>query len=120
MKVIDLLNKMANNEEMPKKIRYGSYIMIYNIDENDYRTPEQDYYDCDVKTYKWFTDCIDISTSLNDEIEIIEEKPKKIEEIDDDNSIWEEQAKDIDYIFKNKIDELTKAVNYLLEKESDK
>ena len=57
----------------------------------------------------------------NDEyaFEVIEEKPKKIEEIDDDNSIWEEQAKDIDYIFKNKIDELTKAVNYLLEKESD-
>ena len=37
-------------------------------------------YDGDVKTYKYLTDCIDLFTDLNDEVEIIEE-PKKIEKI---------------------------------------
>lgn len=111
MKIIDLLVKKANGEEIPKKIRYGSYIMIYDIYENDYRTSEQDYYDCDVKTYKWlFIDCIDIFADLNDEIEIIEEKPKKIEKLTH-----------LDFADKvavgNKINEI---IDYLLEKESDK
>lgn len=192
MKIIDLLVKKAKGEEIPKKIRYGSYIMIYDIDENDYRTPEQDYYDCDVKTYKWlFTDCIDIFADLNDEIEIIEEettyeqnftgwkiiqngkvmasygynepalkpanvvdvekdvkemleeKPKKIEEVvsiellgqcdnwlqhsgTEEKSCMELNPYILETITRNfrllyhKQCELTKAVNYLLEKESDK
>lgn len=64
---------LIKDGKAPRKIKYSSYIMIYEIDENDYRTLEQDYYDCDVKTYKWLTDCMDGFTDLNDEVEVIEE-----------------------------------------------
>ena len=71
---------LVKDGKQPKKIKYSSCIMIYDVDENDYRTPEKDYYDADVKTYKYLTDCIDLFTDLNDKVEIIEE-PKKIEKI---------------------------------------
>lgn len=71
---------LVKDGKQPKKIKYSSCIMIYDVDENDYRTPEKDYYDADAKTYKYLTDCIDLFTDLNDEVEIIEE-PKKIEKI---------------------------------------
>ena len=72
---------LVKDGKQPKKIKYSSCIMIYDVDKNDYRTPEKDYYDADVKTYKYLTDCIDLFTDLNDKVEIIEE-PKKIEKID--------------------------------------
>ena len=71
---------LVKDGKAPKKIKYSSCIMIYDVDENDYRTPEKDYYDADVKTYKYLTDCIDLFTDLNDKVEIIEE-PKKTEKI---------------------------------------
>ena len=71
---------LVKDGKAPKKIKYSSCVMIYDVDENDYRTPEKDYYDADVKTYKYLTDCIDLFTDLNDKVEIIEE-PKKIEKI---------------------------------------
>lgn len=74
--IYELLGLIKQGKQ-PKKIKYSSCIMIYDVDENDYRTPEKDYYDADVKTYKYLTDCIDLFTDLNDEVEIIEE-PKKI------------------------------------------
>ena len=67
MKVIDLLNKIANNEEVPKKIKYQGDIYLYNEDENVYEGLEEcvtlleNVYECD----------------LNDEIEIIEEEKDK-------------------------------------------
>ena len=75
----ELIGLVKDGKE-PKKIKYSSCVMIYDVDENDYRTPEKDYYDADVKTYKYLTDCIDLFTDLNDKVEIIEE-PKKIEKI---------------------------------------
>lgn len=71
---------LVKDGKAPKKIKYSSCVMIYDVDENDYRTPEKDYYDADVKTYKYLTDYIDLFTDLNDEVEIIEE-PKKLEKI---------------------------------------
>ena len=71
---------LVKDGKAPKKIKYSSCIMIYDVDENNYRTPEKDYYDADVKTYKYLTDCIDLFTDLNDYVEIIEE-PKKTEKI---------------------------------------
>lgn len=75
--IYELLGLIKDGKQ-PKKIKYSSCIMIYDVDESDYRTPEKDYYDADVKTYKYLTDCIDLFTDLNDEVEIIEE-PKKVE-----------------------------------------
>ena len=36
IKVIDLLNMIANGEEVPKKIKYGDNILKYNEDIEDY------------------------------------------------------------------------------------
>ena len=115
---------LVKDGKAPKKIKYSSCIMIYDVDENDYRTLEKDYYDADVKTYKYLTDCIDIFTDLNNEIEIIEE-PKNIKKIDSilriDDLIPpygenEYKAWKNIIIQQNKINELIDEVNKLKEK----
>lgn len=69
MKLIDLLNKKANKEELPKKIRLGSHTFI--LDES------AAFYDLykDEKGQYLFKDYL---ITLNDEVETIEEKPKEI------------------------------------------
>lgn len=71
IKIIDLLIKIANNEEVPKKIKYEDEI---------WECSKEEYYSCKdgrillgdlFFNYK-------IQTFINDEVEIIEE-PKKIE-----------------------------------------
>ena len=65
MKIIDLLNKIANDEEVPKKIRYND--TIYYYDEKD--DNELARYRSEGVFDKWlFDDCY-----LNDEVEILEE-----------------------------------------------
>ena len=102
MKVIDLLNKIANNEELPATIKYNATIYYK-------------YYHCGYfYAVGWeeetLLDNIQITSQLNDEIEIIGEKPKKIEKLSH-----------LDFADKvavsNKINEI---IDYLLEKESDK
>ena len=67
MKVIDLLNKIANGEEVPKKIKYNDkiYIAKGNAIENfvDYYSDEDEW--CFNHYVKY--------ENLNDEVEIIEE-----------------------------------------------
>ena len=70
IKIIDLLNKIANNEEVPERIKYNDETFTIREEKDDYAN--QNY---------WFTDrfCL---LDLNDEIEVIEDTPKKIEKID--------------------------------------
>ena len=80
MKVIDLLNKIANGD-IPKKIKYDGTIYIYDNYKGD-----KGYVDKTQFPYKWFEkeiDC-DVKQYLNDEVEILEEKkiPEKLEEFD--------------------------------------
>ena len=71
MKIIDLLNKIANGEEVPKKIKYKDDIYIH-VDNHCYVCEE---------TYEILSNNIYAEhNSLNDEVEIIEED-KKIEKI---------------------------------------
>jgi hypothetical protein len=77
IKVIDLLIKIANGEEVPKKIKY--YDLIYEFCS---RCKQYEHFDKD-KTLqiKLFEEIVD----LNDEIEIIEDtskEDKKIEYLD--------------------------------------
>ena len=68
MKVIDLLNKIANGEEVPKKVKYYdvTYEYVdYNNDFNKYRGIEH------ITIFLF-----DIIDNLNDEVEIIEEDKK--------------------------------------------
>ena len=56
MKVIDLLNKIANGEEVPKKIKLEEFECSFEEDE-----------------YRDFVNGLYLYDRLNDEIEIIEE-----------------------------------------------
>ena len=69
IKIIDLLNKIANNEEVPKKIMFDAWLYIYDEEEKTY-------YDEEDRTL-WQSYNFKI---LADEVEIIEE-PKKLEKI---------------------------------------
>ena len=68
IKIIDLLNKLANGEDTPNELKYGDLTFIKN-NIGFY----QDEYGFNLTAYI----CYDYS-NLNDEIEIIEEE-KKIE-----------------------------------------
>lgn len=73
MKIIELLNKIANGEEIPKKIKVGSE--VWNYDEIDYKAEEG------VSIRYLFEVHTRINKEdMNEEIEIIEED-KKIEPI---------------------------------------
>ena len=70
IKTIDILNKIANNEEVPEKIMFDEWLYIYN-------EREKTYYDEEDRTL-WQSYNFKI---LTDEVAIIEE-PKKIEKLD--------------------------------------
>lgn len=76
MKIIDILVKISNGEEVPKKIKYKSYILTYKKDVGDYKGYQGDYLFGRLfygnETHKF----------INEEVEIIDDEPKKIENID--------------------------------------
>ena len=73
IKIIDLFNKKANNEKMPKKFKYKNY--IFELDDvNEYTI--------DKEKQVAFTELIQFNlNNLNDEIEILEDNTEEIEEI---------------------------------------
>ena len=99
MKIIDLLNKMAKGEELPKKIRYNFKTYFYNNFTQDYGL---------------FNDYLEnnygLSNCLNDEVEILEEKkiPEKI-----NNSYYHLSQDQQNQLFKNTINEI---IDYLKSK----
>ena len=79
MKIIDLLNKIANGEEPPKKIRYQANshkldLFTYNEYTGDYSR------EIGMDLFVYLFSKTRITGFLNDEVEIIEED-KKIEKI---------------------------------------
>lgn len=80
MKVIDLLNKIANGEEVPKKIKIKQW--EYNIEDENLE-------------YELFDRLFEEDFELNDEVEILEEKkiPEKIQKddfegINEESKLW--------------------------------
>ena len=73
MKIIDLLNKIANEHKVPEKIKFNDYEYLYHDKEHGYCRPA---YDC---TYICFDTDFNIYEVLNDEVEILEEEPRDIE-----------------------------------------
>lgn len=69
MKVIDLLNKMANGEEVPEKIKVGNIIYIYESWEHFYYTDNEEREDLLVRGKDYST--IDF---LNWNVELIEDE----------------------------------------------
>ena len=101
MKVIELLTKIANGEEVPKEIKYDT--MNYVFRHYDYKEVHGELID---EQSSWL-EKIDFY-KLNDEVEIIEE-PKKIEKFKfgkiEDSEHYEIKRKIneiIDYIMEDK------------------
>lgn len=106
MKVIELLNKIANGEEVPKKIKYKD--KIYQAEFN--ASSGKSYY-CDDEDITLLLEVIDSVVQLNEEVEIIEED-KKIEHLL--NGVDFENLKDnekFDYLYEME----TRIINYLEE-----
>ena len=110
IKVIDLLNKIANDEEVPKKIKWQGQIYEYSCSNRFYYQ----------NSWSMYRDFYTEGNCLNDEVEIIEE-PKKIEKITVrektlgfPNGEW--TARNMDKAFAIKINELIDEINNLKEK----
>ncbi len=116
MKIIDLLNKIANNEELPKKIKYDGYEWIFCKEFKDYKKEYDEYTD-------WLFEEYDLINSLNDEIEIIEDtkEDKPIEKITIDlnyaNHYSKANVKANGKYLAEKINEIIDVVNELKERE---
>ena len=116
MKIIELLNKIANNEEVPKKIKYDD--MIFKLNE----------YNCYINDNDliFIDSLIPNLNNLNDEVEIIEDEEEidiqSIEEVNHYNIVSAIKGKteeNIDNELKLNslaINKLTKAVKQLEKK----
>lgn len=100
MKVIDLLNKIANGEEVPKKIKKENNIYSFNDEWNFYQLENT-----------WGGTALHFNLdNLNDEIEIIEE-PKKIEKIEHEEVQELDCYKDVAYFFEDRLNEIIDYIN---------
>lgn len=110
IKIIDLLVKRANGEELPKKIRYKGKEWKYTSTVRG--TGYQYYSDC-YKEWKTLQQQVYLEEHLNNELEIIEE-PKKIEHcLKRDRFLCD---KDEMEHLRTKIDEIIDEINNLKEK----
>ena len=124
MKLIDIYVKIANDEEVPKKVKFNNEIYTYKPEWKDYADEDEHYgllVDTIPSTYQ-------ITKMLNEEIEIIEED-KKIEKLENEKEFYaytsyEKNKNDIDkilYILKalnlteEKIDNLNSKMNELID-----
>lgn len=95
MKIIDLLNKVANGEEVPTKFTYISFLWEYDIRSKMWFT----YYQKDGETLNHRLDRVFfLNLCLNDEVEIIEDEivedvPKEVNGIKKLNLTGENQLK---------------------------
>lgn len=114
MKKIDLLNKIANDELDDKTrviFKEHNTECIYHKKEKRFEFIKKG----DWNDYFYTFDLAE----LNDEVEILEEKPKKIDDFELRNEKGETLIGANMWTIYYKLNELIKAVNYLLEK-SDK
>lgn len=125
IKIIDLYNNIANGKSVPERIKYFDCELIYNRYFQDYQyISTSEHVTCEMLLEN-INGC-----NLNDEVEIIEDKPKKIDKIIIEydnkdgicklaymNNCYELNPQEV--IILDKIEELRNSVNYLLEK-SDK
>ena len=76
IKIIDLLNKIANGEEVPKKIKFDN--QIWNINYGEKNIYYTNYCDADLFIIIFREN---LNFTLNDEIEILEEEKKMPEKL---------------------------------------
>jgi hypothetical protein len=108
--VYELLGLIKDNKA-PKKIRMGEYEYEYCERLDGFCNYKE------IKSNEYFNNDWFIENILNDEVEIIEDKPKHIEEL---ANVWGKEGNlsfDAGVNLMDKINELSKAVNYLLDKD---
>ena len=108
IKVIDLLNMISKDEDVPKRIKYCG--VNYKYDVYDYFNEDEDDVD-DEPLSSW----IDFSKKdLNDEVEIIEDTPKedkKIDKLEKLHPVSNKKQQMNNYILRDKINEIIDKVN---------
>ena len=107
MKIIDLLNKIANGEELPKKI------YCFN---REFYLKENIYFE-DTFTLMHYIQ----EEDLNDEVEIIEEKkkiPKKLEIYKITDETISGLRKSINILNEDIVSKINEIIDYLKEKEN--
>ena len=78
IKIIDLIVKVANDEEVPEKIKYNTKIYEYDKEQDDYSTFV-------ISHYEYLLDDINITSQLNNEVEILDEE--EFEDIEEEKEI---------------------------------
>lgn len=108
MKVIDLLNKIVNGEEVPKKIEFDNIIYDRRFDGDIY------YYD-NWERETLFLATLDTTDELNEEIKIIEDEETEEKEIEKLDFRTLNTDKEKRRAIKIKINEIIDEVNKLKE-----
>lgn len=121
MKIIDLLNKIANGEDVPKKILYKYKHLEY--DEEYYLTYDRGcYYDEEGRPIPSLL--ADNLWNLNDEVEITEEEkkiPKKLKSLNNvgnssDIGEFKDKQQLNNNLLKDKLNEIIDCLDYLKSK----
>lgn len=114
MKIIDLINKINNNEEVPEKVKYENVTFEYSKKQKDYiHKIDEDGWVSETLLFKVMNTHF-MSDLLKAEVEVIE-KNKKIEELDNMELI--NARPEVNAI---KINELVRAVNKLNKEREEK
>lgn len=119
--VIQLLNKIANGEEVPEKIKIrGNTLKWIEIDfgeEKGYKVIDKN------SIFYWLQDIISLDSieDLNDEVEILEDNTEEIEELDREVQVGYSDVELAHQIglMKLKINELVRRINYIERKIND-
>ena len=107
MKIIELLNKIANGEEVPRIIKYDLQTYYFrNYDYKEYDI-EKDFID---EQTSFIEDKFDFY-KINDEVEIIEEEKKIPEKL-----VGEDKGYYIDYSECNIVEKINEIIDYLKRK----
>ena len=104
MKIIDLLNKIANGEVLKFKLKHDD--LTYSIKKDNYLRIEELNRDAE-----WYID----KSWLNEEVEILDEEDKDIPLIPDDELyVFKGDSKELNYNFKvlkEKINQILEVMN---------
>ena len=120
MKVIELLNKIANGEEVPKKVKYKNKIYEWKEYDTCYGKiwtkkgwkKEFGYVAEENRTYFYLKHCYQ---DLNDKVEIIEDEKIEKLNLDTDELRGKEIPRAIDYLLESKISEIIDILNEMRE-----
>lgn len=114
MKIIDLLNKIAKGEEVPKEIKFEGELCSFDVEDKDYYCERYG-------NIVWYL--VDTSNNMNEvldtELEIISEE-KEIEKLGYccvNKNGETRNFVDVEEVLKNKINELIDVINDMRDKE---